>query len=76
MKLARSALLVASLIPFVTADVQFTSVTGGDSLDVGADPSSITVEWTDSGNEPNISQLHSYVLDLCAGTDDNFVGLR
>lgn len=76
MRLARSALWAASLISFANADVLFTSVTGGDSLTVGAGPSPVTVEWTDSGSEPKITQLHSYVLDLCAGTNDNFVSSR
>ncbi|KAK0654651.1 Cell wall synthesis protein KRE9 [Lasiodiplodia hormozganensis] len=76
MRLARSALWAASLISFANADVLFTSVTGGDSLTVGAGPSSVTVEWTDSGSEPKITQLHSYVLDLCAGTNDNFVSVK
>ncbi|KAK7706497.1 Cell wall synthesis protein kre9 precursor [Botryosphaeria dothidea] len=74
MRLSRSALLAASLIPFASADVKFTSVTGGDSLTVGYGPSPITVEWAESGNEPKISELESYVLDLCAGTNENFVG--
>ncbi|EOD44692.1 putative xaa-pro dipeptidase protein [Neofusicoccum parvum UCRNP2] len=76
MRLARSTLWAASLIPFASADVKFTSITGGDALIVGYGPSPITVEWTDSGNEPKIAQLESYVLDLCAGTNDNFASVK
>lgn len=76
MRLSRSALLAASLIPFASADVKFTSVTGGDSLTVGYGPSPITVEWVESGNEPKISELESYVLDLCAGTNENFASVK
>ncbi|KKY21892.1 putative xaa-pro dipeptidase [Diplodia seriata] len=64
MRLARSVLWATSLIPFANADVRFTSITGGDSLTVGTGPSHVTVEWTDSGSKPEITQLHSYVLDL------------
>lgn len=76
MRVARSALLAASLIPFTIADVKFTSVTGGDALTVGYGPSPITVEWTESGNGPKLSELESYILDLCAGTNDNFVSTK
>ncbi|EKG15562.1 hypothetical protein MPH_07228 [Macrophomina phaseolina MS6] len=76
MRVARSALLAASLIPFTIADVKFTSVTGGDALTVGYGPSPITVEWTESGNGPKLSELESYILDLCAGTNDNFVSVK
>lgn len=75
MRLARSALWAATLVPFASADVRFTSVAGGDILTVGTGPSPMTVEWTDSGSDPKIAQLESYVLDLCAGTNNNFVSI-
>jgi hypothetical protein len=64
--------LVAALAPsFVFADVQFTSPAAGASIPAGA----ITVQWTESGDAPSISQLSSYTLTLMVGgqTDDTAV---
>lgn len=65
--------LFAALVPVALADVKFVSVNEGDVLTVGYGPKSITVEWVESGKQPKISDLDKYELDLCAGTNDNFV---
>jgi hypothetical protein len=68
----RSCWLLATLIPFVLADVQFTSPKPGATLKAGG---TITIEWKDSGDIPPLDSLLSYSLFLCAGgnVDGSFV---
>jgi hypothetical protein len=68
MRLELLSLLAALAPSFVFADVQFTSPAAGASIPAGA----ITVQWTESGDAPSISQLSSYTLTLMVGgnTDD------
>ena len=63
MRLELLSLLVAIAPSFVFADVKFTSPAAGASIPAGA----ITVQWTESGDAPSISQLSSYTLTLMIG---------
>jgi hypothetical protein len=66
-------LLAATVIPWVVADVEFTTPAPGASVPGGT---TITVEWKDSGKAPSLEDLTSFQLYLCAGSNDNPVGLR
>ena len=63
--------LLATLVPYVLADVKFTSPAAGSSI---SGPS-ISISWEESGTTPKIADLASYQLFLCAGGNDetNFV---
>ena len=67
--------LLSTLTPFVNADVKFTSPSAGATVTGG---SAITIEWTDSGDSPAITDLASYELFLCAGGNDatSYVSMR
>ena len=62
----RSLWLLATLTPYVFADVEFTSPKPGATLKAGA----ITIEWKDSGETPPLDTLLSYQLFLCAGGNE------
>lgn len=64
------------VVPVALADVKFVSVNQGDVLTVGYGPKPITVEWVESGKSPKISDLETYELHLCAGTNDNFASIK
>jgi hypothetical protein len=65
--LIRLLCFTAALSTLVAADVKFTSPSAGQTLQGG---SAITVSWTDSGNDPAISELTTYTIMLCAGGND------
>ena len=59
--------LIAAIAPFVLADVQLTAPAGGASVRGG----SVTlIEWKESGAAPSIADLTNYVINLCAGGND------
>ncbi len=60
-------LLLVALVNLAIADVKFLSPAAGETLQGG---STITVEWEDSGDAPELSQLTSYQLFLCAGGNE------
>src|SRR5271156_2838217 len=62
----RSSWLLATLVPCVFADVKFTSPAAGATV---SGPT-ISIEWEESGNPPEIADLASYQLFLCAGGND------
>lgn len=64
--------LLATLIPYVFADVQFTTPKAAATLKAGG---ALTIEWKDSGDTPPLDTLLSYQLFLCAGgnTDGSYV---
>lgn len=68
--LSRSLLLSAILLPFARADVEFTEPAAGDTVAGGG---AVSVEWKDSGSAPSISDLKSYQLFICAGSNSNQV---
>lgn len=70
----RSLALFAATLPLVLGDVKFTSPAAGATLTGGG---TISVEWSDSGTAPAVTDLSSYQLFLCAGGNDasNFVRL-
>jgi Ser-Thr-rich glycosyl-phosphatidyl-inositol-anchored membrane family len=59
---------VVTLIPYVVADVEFTSPEPGASVEAG-DP--IKIEWKDSGESPPLDSLLSYQIFLCAGGNED-----
>ena len=67
-------LLLATLLPAVFADVQFTSPAAGATIAAGKP---ITVGWKDSGDGVALTDLSTYTLFLCAGGNDaaSFVSL-
>ncbi|KAL8890452.1 MAG: hypothetical protein Q9205_001858 [Flavoplaca limonia] len=60
-------LLLATLLPAVLADVQFTSPAAGATIAAGKP---ITVGWKDSGDGVALTDLSTYTLFLCAGGND------
>jgi hypothetical protein len=62
----RTLMLLATLLPFAFADVEFTSPSGGDSIS----GLKLDIEWKDSGDEPKISEMATYQMFLCAGGND------
>lgn len=58
--------VLALLLPFVYADVEFTSPSAGDSVAVGT----VNVKWKDSSRAPAIVDLTTYTLDLLVGGND------
>ena len=66
--LLRLFLFMASVAPYVFADVEFTSPAAGTTLKGG---STIQVAWKDSGSNPPISDLQGYQLFICAGGNDD-----
>jgi hypothetical protein len=62
----RLAWLLATLVPSIFADVQFTSPAAGDTVTLPT----ISISWDDSGTSPPISDFASYQLFLCAGGND------
>lgn len=68
----RSCWLLAILVPFVLADVKFTSPEADGTVKAGG---ALTIEWEDSGETPPLDALLSYQLFLCAGgnTDGSYV---
>jgi Ser-Thr-rich glycosyl-phosphatidyl-inositol-anchored membrane family len=56
--------LLATLIPYAFADVQFTAPAPGTTIKAGG---ALTIEWKDSGDAPPLDTLLSYQLFLCAG---------
>ncbi|CAA9961771.1 hypothetical protein PTMSG1_05148 [Pyrenophora teres f. maculata] len=58
------AALVAALSPLVHAGIQFTSPAAGAQLTAGT---AITVQWTEGGTGPKLSELQSYQLQLVVG---------
>ncbi|KAI9791071.1 MAG: hypothetical protein M1816_004302 [Peltula sp. TS41687] len=61
-------LLFLAITPFTIADVEFTSPAAGASIPGGT---AIKVQWKDSGDAPSTSDLKSYQLFLCAGSNEN-----
>jgi hypothetical protein len=62
----RSSWLLATLVPCVFADVKFISPAAGATVTAPT----ISIEWEDSGNPPQIADLASYQLFLCAGGNE------
>lgn len=60
----RSLWLLATLVPYVVADVKFTTPKAGGTIKAGG---ALTIEWEDSGESPPLDTLLSYQLFLCAG---------
>ena len=60
----RSLWLLANLVPYVFADVQFTTPEAGSTVKAGG---ALSIEWKDSGETPPLDTLLSYQLFLCAG---------
>lgn len=56
--------LIASLAPFILADVEFVTPTAGAAL---TGDTVVSIAWQDSGTAPSISDLTNYVINLCAG---------
>ncbi|KAK5166854.1 Cell wall synthesis protein kre9 precursor [Saxophila tyrrhenica] len=65
--------LLAALTPSILAAPKITSPAPGASISAG----SITVEWTDDGDDPSLSQFQSYTLTLWVGgnSPSNSAGL-
>ncbi|KAF2763134.1 hypothetical protein EJ05DRAFT_472066 [Pseudovirgaria hyperparasitica] len=63
------ALVALLLAPFVTADVEFTKPAAGATINGGG---AIEVAWKDSGSSPSLSDLTGYVIELCAGSNQEF----
>lgn len=59
--------LLFALAPTIFADVQFVQPAAGASLKAGG---TLTVSWKDSGSQPALSSLTNYVLQLCAGGNE------
>lgn len=55
---------LAALVPYVSAGVEFTKPKAGAKLTAG---SAIEVAWQEGGDGPELSDLLSYELFLCAG---------
>ncbi|KAI9849732.1 MAG: hypothetical protein M1838_000093 [Thelocarpon superellum] len=66
----RMLILLGLFAPLALADVEFTSPSAGDKVTGG---SAIDAKWKDSGSAPSISDLKSYQLFLCAGSNSNQV---
>jgi Ser-Thr-rich glycosyl-phosphatidyl-inositol-anchored membrane family len=64
----RSLWLLATLTPYVFADVQFTAPEPGATIKAGG---TVTIEWKDSGETPPLDTLLSYQLFLCAGGNED-----
>ena len=62
----RKLSLLAALLPFALADVQFTSPKAGQSIS----GLTLEIEWKDSGDVPKIDDLATYQMFLCAGGND------
>jgi hypothetical protein len=62
----RKLALLAALLPFTLADVEFTSPDGGQSIS----GLSIDIKWKDSGDDPPLSDLSTYQMFLCAGGNE------
>lgn len=69
--ITRILCLIAALVPFSFADVQFVSPAAGDSI-TGL---TIDISWQESQVAPPITSLTSYQLFLCAGgnTEGSYV---
>ncbi|KAI9773576.1 MAG: hypothetical protein M1840_006850 [Geoglossum simile] len=65
-------LLNAIVIPAVVADVRFTTPSPGASVTGGT---TLVVEWEDSGVAPELADLATFQLFLCAGSNDNPIQL-
>lgn len=63
-------LLTVSFFGVVAADVLITYPAGGEVL---SGLNEYTVTWTESNVIPLISDLDSYKIFLCAGTNENYV---
>ncbi|KAF2271465.1 uncharacterized protein EI97DRAFT_269151 [Westerdykella ornata] len=63
------AALVGLLAPFVCADVEFVAPKAGDQWEAGG----VEVKWRESGVAPALTDLTSYDLFLCAGSNDEYV---
>lgn len=59
----RCLALLAALVPYVFADVEFTSPAAG----VTVTGDSLSIAWKESGDSPPITELASYQIFLCAG---------
>jgi hypothetical protein len=68
----RSLWLLATVVPYVVADVQFITPKAGGTVKAGA----LTVEWKDSGDAPPLDTLLSYQLFLCAGGNEDGAYVR
>ena len=62
----RTLALLAALLPFALADVDFTSPDAGQSIS----GLTLDIKWKDSGDEPKLSELATYQMFLCAGGND------
>ena len=62
----RRVALLAALLSFTFADVEFTTPSAGQSLS----GLTLDIEWKDSGDDPTISELATYQMFLCAGGND------
>ncbi|KAL8925213.1 MAG: hypothetical protein Q9172_002318 [Xanthocarpia lactea] len=61
------SVLLATLLPAVFADIQFTNPAAGTTLAAGKP---ITARWKDSGDGTALTDLKTYTLFLCAGGND------
>ena len=58
--------VLALLLPFVYADVEFTFPSAGANVATGT----VNVKWKDSSRAPPIVDLTTYTLDLLVGGND------
>jgi hypothetical protein len=68
----RTLWLLATVVPYVVADVQFITPEAGGTVKAAA----LTIEWKDSGEAPPIESLLSYQLFLCAGGNEDGAYVR
>lgn len=69
----RSLWLLATLTPYIFADVEFTAPKPGASVKAGGP---LTIEWKDSGEIPPLDTFLSYQLFLCAGGNEDGTYVR
>ncbi|KAI9737005.1 MAG: hypothetical protein M1834_000594 [Cirrosporium novae-zelandiae] len=68
----RSLILLCAVISHSLAYPKITTPAAGASLTGG---STISIKWSDEGTAPSISDLSTYQLFLCAGSNDEFTQL-
>jgi len=72
MRISLAILTLLASCPAAFADVEFTSPAAGASVPGGT---AFSVTWKDSGNAPSLSDLTSYQLFLCTGSNTDITQL-